>query len=75
LNEFARYHNRLLIEELERLRELHPGVTIIYADYYGAAMEVFVSPQQYGESVYLCLLFSATILVGKILKDNDTEID
>ncbi|XP_025819708.1 GDSL esterase/lipase At1g28600-like [Panicum hallii] len=48
LNEFARYHNRLLIEELERLRELHPGVTIIYADYYGAAMEVFVSPQQYG---------------------------
>ncbi|CAO2165749.1 unnamed protein product [Urochloa humidicola] len=48
LNEFARYHNKLLIEELEKLRKLHPGVTIIYADYYGAAMEVFVSPQQYG---------------------------
>ncbi|CAO2170810.1 unnamed protein product [Urochloa humidicola] len=48
LNEFTRYHNKLLIEELEKLRKLHPGVTIIYADYYGAAMEVFVSPQQYG---------------------------
>ncbi|KAJ1284546.1 hypothetical protein BS78_03G212400 [Paspalum vaginatum] len=48
LNEFARYHNKLLIEELEKLRKLHPGVTITYADYYGAAMEVFVSPEQYG---------------------------
>ncbi|KAL6842661.1 hypothetical protein ACP4OV_027505 [Aristida adscensionis] len=48
LNEFARYHNKLLVEELARLRKLHPGVTIIYADYYGAAMEVFVSPEQYG---------------------------
>ncbi|CAO2191249.1 unnamed protein product [Urochloa humidicola] len=48
LNEFARYHNKLLIEELEKLRKLYPGVTIIYADYYGAAMEVFVSPKQYG---------------------------
>ncbi|KAF8675876.1 hypothetical protein HU200_047369 [Digitaria exilis] len=48
LNEFARYHNKLLIEELEKLRKLHPGVTIIYADNYGAAMEVFLSPEQYG---------------------------
>ncbi|CAL4975011.1 unnamed protein product [Urochloa decumbens] len=48
LNEFARYHNKLLIEELEKLRKLHPGVTIIYADNYGAAMEVFISPEQYG---------------------------
>ncbi|CAL4948435.1 unnamed protein product [Urochloa decumbens] len=34
--------------ELEKLRKLHPGVTIIYADYYGAAMEVFISPEKYG---------------------------
>ncbi|KAG2599465.1 hypothetical protein PVAP13_5KG442400 [Panicum virgatum] len=62
LNEFARYHNELLIEELERLRQLHPGVTIIYADYYGAAREVFISPQRYGEFVYRCgVLISATI--------------
>jgi phospholipase/lecithinase/hemolysin len=49
LNEFARYHNKLLIEELEKLRKLHPSVTIIYADYYGAAMDIFVSPQEHGE--------------------------
>ena len=62
LNELARYHNELLIEELERLRQLHPGVTIVYADYYGAAMEVFISPQRYGEFVYRCgVLISATI--------------
>ncbi|CAO2191248.1 unnamed protein product [Urochloa humidicola] len=48
LNEFARYHNKLLIQELEKLRKLHPGVTIIYADNYGAAMEVFISPEKYG---------------------------
>jgi len=62
LNEFARYHNELLIEELERLRQLHPGVTIVYADYYGAAMEVFISPQRYGEFVYICglLIFATT---------------
>jgi hypothetical protein len=57
LNEFARYHNKLLIEELEKLRKLHPRVTIIYADYYGAAMEVFVSPQQYGEFKYISFPF------------------
>nr|TKW15678.1 hypothetical protein SEVIR_5G253200v2 [Setaria viridis]TKW15680.1 hypothetical protein SEVIR_5G253200v2 [Setaria viridis] len=48
LNEFSRCHNKLLIEELEKLHKLNPGVTIIYADYYGAAMEVFVSPERYG---------------------------
>jgi hypothetical protein len=57
LNEFAWYHNKLLIKELEKLRKLHPGVTIIYADYYGAAMEVFVHPQRYGEFKHISLTF------------------
>ncbi|GJN18219.1 hypothetical protein PR202_gb05359 [Eleusine coracana subsp. coracana] len=48
MNEFSEYHNRLLMEELEKLRKLHPSVTIIYADYYGAAMEIFVSPERFG---------------------------
>ncbi|EES01172.1 hypothetical protein SORBI_3003G238600 [Sorghum bicolor] len=48
MNEFSQYHNKLLVEELKKLRKLHPGVTIIYADYYGAAMEIFLSPEQYG---------------------------
>uniref|UniRef100_A0A0A9EJY5 GDSL esterase/lipase n=1 Tax=Arundo donax TaxID=35708 RepID=A0A0A9EJY5_ARUDO len=47
LNEFSQYHNKLLMEELEMLRKLHPGVTIIYADYYGAAMDIFLYPEQY----------------------------
>ncbi|KAL6615695.1 hypothetical protein ACP70R_037965 [Stipagrostis hirtigluma subsp. patula] len=48
MNEFSRDHNKLLVEELEKLRKIHPGATIIYADYYGAAMEIFVSPEQFG---------------------------
>ncbi|XP_051225207.2 sinapine esterase [Lolium perenne] len=48
MNEFSQYHNELLVDELEKLRKLHPGVAIIYADYYGAAMEVFVSPEKFG---------------------------
>ncbi|KAL0337543.1 UNVERIFIED_CONTAM: GDSL esterase/lipase [Sesamum calycinum] len=38
------YHNELLQKELGRLRELHPHVTIIYADYYNAAMRFYLSP-------------------------------
>jgi hypothetical protein len=41
------------MKELKKLRKLHPGVTIIYADNYGAAMEIFLSPEQYGELGYL----------------------
>ncbi|CAO2165751.1 unnamed protein product, partial [Urochloa humidicola] len=48
MNKFSRYHNKLLMKEIKKLRKLHPGVTIIYADYYGAAMEIFLSPERYG---------------------------
>jgi len=48
MNKFSEYHNKLLLEELEKLRKLNPGVTIIYADYYGAAMEIFHSPERFG---------------------------
>jgi hypothetical protein len=49
LNDFSRYHNKVLKREIEKLRKRHPAVTIIYADYYGAAMEIFLSPRNYGE--------------------------
>ena len=55
MNEFSQYHNKLLVEELKKLRKLHPGVTIIYADYFGAAMEIFLSPEQYGRLRYFPL--------------------
>ncbi|GJR45811.1 SGNH hydrolase-type esterase domain-containing protein, partial [Tanacetum coccineum] len=47
-NEFAKYHNRLLQTKLNEIRELHPNVTIIYADYYNAAMEIYLSPDKFG---------------------------
>jgi len=49
MNEFSEYHNKLLADELEELRKLHPGVAIIYADYYGAAMEIFLHPKKSGQ--------------------------
>ena len=63
MNKFSRYHNQLLMKELKKLRKLHPGVTIIYADNYGAAMEIFLSPEQYGESLDICLFLLLRILV------------
>uniref|UniRef100_A0A0D9YBN0 Esterase n=1 Tax=Oryza glumipatula TaxID=40148 RepID=A0A0D9YBN0_9ORYZ len=53
LNEFTEYHNRLLQEELEKLRNLYPDVSIIYADYYGAALNIFLAPLQFGFTVPL----------------------
>lgn len=48
LNKFAEYHNELLQTKLNHLRELHPNVVIMYADYYNAAMQIFLSPDKYG---------------------------
>ncbi|KVH89492.1 Lipase, GDSL [Cynara cardunculus var. scolymus] len=48
LNKFAECHNELLQTELNRIRELHPNVNVIYADYYNAAMQFFQSPEKYG---------------------------
>ncbi|KAI7733964.1 hypothetical protein M8C21_031970 [Ambrosia artemisiifolia] len=48
LNKFAEYHNELLQTALNQIREAHPSVNIIYADYYNAAMQFFRSPKKYG---------------------------
>ncbi|CAO2191029.1 unnamed protein product [Urochloa humidicola] len=53
LNEFAEHHNRMLQEELEKLRNLYPDVTIIYADYYGASLNIFQAPLKFGFTVPL----------------------
>ncbi|KAF8369400.1 hypothetical protein HHK36_032592 [Tetracentron sinense] len=50
LNEFSMYHNHLLQKELNRMQELHPHVTFIYADYYNASMRFFRHPHQFGFS-------------------------
>jgi phospholipase/lecithinase/hemolysin len=51
LNEFTELHNQLLQEELEKIRNLHPDVSIVYADYYGATMNIFRAPLQFGFTV------------------------
>ncbi|KAK4493534.1 hypothetical protein RD792_018090 [Penstemon davidsonii] len=48
LNRFAQYHNELLQMELNSIRHLHPETTIIYADYYNAAMNLYRCPEKYG---------------------------
>ncbi|KAL8228716.1 hypothetical protein R6Q57_013616 [Mikania cordata] len=48
LNNFAKYHNELLQIALNQIREAHPEINIIYADYYNAAMLFFRSPDKYG---------------------------
>ncbi|KAF8411028.1 hypothetical protein HHK36_003567 [Tetracentron sinense] len=49
-NAFSRYHNAQLKLALEKLRQKYPHAKIVYADYYGAAMQFFHSPLHYGFS-------------------------
>ncbi|KAK2984191.1 hypothetical protein RJ640_017304 [Escallonia rubra] len=48
LNKFAEYHNELLRNELNLIQQLNPHATIIYADYYNAAMQLYRSPKKFG---------------------------
>ncbi|CAO2176738.1 unnamed protein product [Urochloa humidicola] len=59
LNEFAEYHNRMLQEELEKLRNLYPDVTIIYADYYGASLNIFRAPLKFDNQLGFHLIPAA----------------
>ncbi|KAK8643938.1 hypothetical protein V6N13_013215 [Hibiscus sabdariffa] len=56
LNKFSQHHNRLLQNELEKLRNRHPNVNIIYVDYYSFTMRIYRSPEQFGfkETVKAC---------------------
>ncbi|KAJ4763060.1 GDSL esterase/lipase [Rhynchospora pubera] len=47
-NEFAEYHNTALKAKLRQLSEHNPGVTLIYADYYGATIDYTKNPAKYG---------------------------
>uniref|UniRef100_A0A0D9V3K8 GDSL esterase/lipase n=1 Tax=Leersia perrieri TaxID=77586 RepID=A0A0D9V3K8_9ORYZ len=47
-NRFAEYHNRVLTARLDDLRRLHPDVTIVYADWYGAMTSIFQAPAKLG---------------------------
>lgn len=47
-NKLVEYHNELLQTNLNHLRELHPSVIIVYADYYNASMQIIRSPVKFG---------------------------
>ncbi|GMN43592.1 hypothetical protein TIFTF001_012801 [Ficus carica] len=48
-NNFSEFHNGRLKCALEKLRRKYRKANIIYADYYGAAMQFINSPAQFGE--------------------------
>ncbi|GMI63742.1 Guard-cell-enriched GDSL Lipase 2 [Hibiscus trionum] len=56
LNQFSQHHNGLLQKELEKLRNHHPDINIVYADYYNTTMRFYHSPKQFGfkETVKAC---------------------
>ncbi|XP_058200177.1 GDSL esterase/lipase At5g45910-like [Rhododendron vialii] len=47
-NAFSKYHNAQLKLALEKLRQKYPQAKIIYADYYGAAKQLFHVPLHHG---------------------------
>ncbi|KAL6841775.1 hypothetical protein ACP4OV_028287 [Aristida adscensionis] len=48
LNDLTAHHNALLKLKLAELRRAHPGVTIVYVDYYGEVLSVVAAPARYG---------------------------
>lgn len=55
LNRFSEHHNDLLQMELNRIRGLYPHATIIYGDYYNAAMRIYLSPNKFGTSQHIMI--------------------
>ncbi|GJM93714.1 hypothetical protein PR202_ga10297 [Eleusine coracana subsp. coracana] len=49
-NDFTARHNQALRGEVNRLKAKNPGVKLIYADYFGAAMEFVKTPAKFGIS-------------------------
>ncbi|CAL4983021.1 unnamed protein product [Urochloa decumbens] len=47
-NDFSQRHNQELRGMVDRLSAQNPGVKIIYADYYGAAVEFIKDPHRFG---------------------------
>ncbi|KAK8577138.1 hypothetical protein V6N13_122131 [Hibiscus sabdariffa] len=56
LNQFSEHHNELLQKELGKLRIRHPGIKIVYADYYNPTMRLYRSPNRSGfkETLKVC---------------------
>jgi hypothetical protein len=71
-NRFAQHHNRVLSARLDQLRQLHPEVTIVYADWYGAMMSIFQDPGRLGMYTGHGRLYFFSSLFGSSRSDADT---
>lgn len=49
-NELASYHNQLLQQQLNHLRDRHPHARVVYADFFNAAMQIYADPTASGFS-------------------------
>ncbi|TVU37577.1 hypothetical protein EJB05_10899, partial [Eragrostis curvula] len=47
-NHLAVLHNSALVVELARIRRRHPGVAVVYADYYSAVVDLVANPGEQG---------------------------
>jgi hypothetical protein len=51
LNTLSWVHNAALQRRIAQLRAEHPGVRIVYADYYTPAIQFVLHAERYGESL------------------------
>jgi hypothetical protein len=56
LNTLSWVHNALLQRKIAELRRKHPGVRIVYADYYTAVMQFVLHAEKWGESLHFLVL-------------------
>ncbi|KAF0920967.1 hypothetical protein E2562_037853 [Oryza meyeriana var. granulata] len=47
-NEIAVYHNKLLHDALKNIRENHPDVRVVYADFFTPIIQIVESPSTFG---------------------------
>lgn len=55
-NQLSEFHNEMLQEALEEIRNLHPNISIIYGDFYNSAIRIYRSPKEFGTFTFLSVL-------------------
>lgn len=60
-NNFAKYHNLLLQQQISLLQTRYPSARIRYADYYNPALRFVSSPAKYGDIDIFLFFFLFTL--------------
>lgn len=58
------HHNSLLLQSLEKIQAKHPGVEVMYADFFSPVMEMVESPAKFGQ--YLRHVYTSIAAHGPI---------